>query len=361
MLKAFKYNIPFTSQLETSNKTYSHRRGLILELRINECSYYAEAAPLPGFSSELVDDILRQISQQHQQIQAAFNYHYPTDKLNHLYQDQDIFPALAFALDTLACQIENEHQEQSLSAYLFDDCQPELPVNALGTLNGKNDIQKIKTIAKQGYKTVKFKIGTDFDHEFQALQKIRSSFPALNIRLDANRAWELEEAVNNCKQLESLDIEYCEEPLKEVSVSGFKKLTKNTNLPLAIDESVTTIPFWHKLLPTTSFVVVKPMVIGQFATIFDIYKQVKYHQNELIFTSSLELIIGRIMTAILAMGLGSQTHAHGLGTAKLLADDLQSNSYITNGIFSLPKEGMAININTEKLEGFSTYNFNNGK
>jgi hypothetical protein len=69
----------------------------------------------------------------------------------------------------------------------------------------------------------------------------------------------------------------------------------------------------------------------------DILTEAKKHQTKLIFTTSLESGIGRLMTASLAAGLGAPDAAHGLTTGSMLASDIwQDDPFIANGRFTLP-------------------------
>jgi hypothetical protein len=71
---------------------------------------------------------------------------------------------------------------------------------------------------------------------------------------------------------------------------------------------------------------------------------------KIVFTSSLESGIGRLMTASIAAGLGSNI-AHGLGTGPLLAEDVwRDDQFISDGNYHLPDAEKLTELMNTKLE-----------
>lgn len=348
-LTVYRYNIPFRKSLQTRKKSFSHRRGLILEYNTGRDLFYSETAPLPNFSPESLTDVIECLKNLFGDISDALKDDHPITLISELYANFKIPPSLAFGLDSLAYQITADKKQQSLGTFLFDDYHPTLPVNTLGSLLSDHVVESVQHSINEGFSTIKFKIGINFDLELKQLQQIRSKFSDLTIRLDANQAWELDEAIIKCQKLSDLNIEYCEEPLRKATPYNFEELTKNTLLPIGIDESITKTDHWDQLLPFSSFVILKPMLLGSFTKILETNRFVDIHDNKTIFTTSLESGIGRIITAILAMGLGASQTAHGLATGKLLSKDLHTDlEYISAGSYSLPPNfKVSKTINTE--------------
>lgn len=350
--KYLKYRLPFATPLKTSNQTFEFREGYILKYSEQNFSCYGEAAPLPGFSKESLDEIEKSLDEIRNEITRVLHYEQPVESLQDIYKKYQLPAALQFGLDTVAYQIEAERLDLNLHQYLFDDAKTEVPVNALISLNEQDVTGNVAHFVDEGFKTIKCKIGIDFEQEYKVLEKIRSLFPNLKIRLDANQAWPLKEALEKCKQLEALDIEYCEEPLSNVTPENYEALHHHTKLPLAMDESIANVEYWPNLLPFTSFVIIKPMVRGSFTTISETKRLSDTHYNKTVFTTSLESGIGRIVSAILASGLGSDEIAHGLTTEQLLAEDLHSDaSLISEGQYHL-KDQRLINVDPKKLKKY---------
>ena len=83
----------------------------------------------------------------------------------------------------------------------------------------------------------------------------------LTLRLDANRAWTIDEALTFAQAIDHASIEYCEEPLK--NIHQLKSFSEKTTMPIALDETVyeTESP---ELLPSANIkaLVIKPSRLG---------------------------------------------------------------------------------------------------
>lgn len=288
--------------------------------------YFGEAAPLPGFSSENLQDTRVHIERYIDDWPELFGTDHSIQQLQAHYLTEEIPPALQFSLDSLAYQLEAQEAKKSLGSFLFEDDVSKLAVNGLVSLVDNDDpLSSVQKMTARGFQTIKCKIGANFDREKEVLIQIRNRFPELHIRLDANRAWTLEEADDHLQMLESVGIEYCEEPLRHPTAEKYNRLSRQISLPLALDESVNKNQHWESLLPYCSVLIIKPMMIGSFAKLFAIRQQAQQNGCRLVFTSSLESSIGRTVTAVLASGLGSADYAHGLNTGTLLAQDIRAD------------------------------------
>lgn len=335
-LNFYLYNIPFYKSLRNSQTSFRRRKGLILEFITGNRTYYGEAAPLPGFSKETLQQVVDMAKEKRKTFLKLFESSNRIGTINRFGQRNEIPPSLAFAIDTIAHQVEAHSHRNSLKDYLFPDAPSRIPVNTLLTLSDDQPLREVRNKMNRGFQTFKFKIGVDFNTELSTLQRIRTEFPAITIRLDANRAWKPGSAARNLQELAELDIEFCEEPLAVASPENYTALKQETRIPLALDESLYQNGNWHKLLPYTDYIIIKPMLLGGFKTILETRNIADTYNNKTIFTTSLESGIGRIFTAILASGMGAEQHAHGLATGFLMEKDLlQDNTYIAGGYYRL--------------------------
>lgn len=96
-----------------------------------------------------------------------------------------------------------------------------------------------------GVRDFKLKVGDDEDEE-----RIAACVKALGrglrrgrttLRLDANGAWKLEEAVRRLQEWESLPISSIEQPLEKGDIESWAALARQTNMPLMADESLVTM------------------------------------------------------------------------------------------------------------------------
>lgn len=84
---------------------------------------------------------------------------------------------------------------------------------------------------------LKMKVG--FDGDVEAVQAVRKVFSGA-IRIDANEGWSTQEAVNRLRQLESFDIELCEQPIPADNLDDLRFVTACTSIPIFADEDVST-------------------------------------------------------------------------------------------------------------------------
>lgn len=330
------YKLPFSKPLQTSSQTFQYRKGFILSYSVEGQQLYGETAPLPGFSTETYRSVQKLLTSHQRTISKKLDSSNPINKLQEFYKDEEIPPSLQFGLDTLAYQIEARKNGQSLLSYLFTDISSHVKINTLVSLQADHVLKEVTNKISSGFKTIKCKVGLHFDKELALLKNIRNNYPELTIRVDANQAWNLQEAFDHCNQLNKLDIEYCEEPLKETTPAALEQLYKNTSLPIALDESTTQHSYWPNLLRFTEYLIIKPMVVGSFTKNIETKRFANTHNNKVVVTTSLESGIGRYFTGLMAAGLGSQNTAHGLSTGYLLAQDVFSvDNIISEGSIDL--------------------------
>lgn len=84
---------------------------------------------------------------------------------------------------------------------------------------------------------LKMKVG--FDGDVDAVRAVRKVFSGA-IRIDANEGWTTEEAVKRLRQLESLDIELCEQPIPADNLDDLRFVAACTSIPVFADEDVST-------------------------------------------------------------------------------------------------------------------------
>jgi L-alanine-DL-glutamate epimerase-like enolase superfamily enzyme len=84
-----------------------------------------------------------------------------------------------------------------------------------------------------------YKVKLAEKNDLAILKKMRTETDAI-IRIDANAAWSLEDALTLLPELEKLNIELIEQPLAKDNWEGMKILKEKTTIPLIADESCVT-------------------------------------------------------------------------------------------------------------------------
>jgi len=93
-----------------------------------------------------------------------------------------------------------------------------------------------------GFKTVKLKVGRDFDLELARLTTARKILgPNVKLRIDPNCAWSVDETILFAERARSLAIASIEQPVAANDWAGLQRLTKSIPEPIVVDESLCTI------------------------------------------------------------------------------------------------------------------------
>lgn len=339
MLNYYKYQVPFVKPFRTSLGEFKQREGVILEFDDGKITAYGEVSPLPGFSTETLEQVIVVLEHNKEVLSRAFTEG-DADQMISVIDAIHRFPSLSFGLDTLNLDLQAKRNNTSLSELLFQ--KPYQPVRCNTSVGMGDESELFSDISKainNGFDTIKVKVGKDIDTEVALVEKIRKSFPAVKIRLDANQAWNEKKATKYLHSFSEFSIEYCEQPVPATDITALKAVTDRSDIPVAADESARTLSDVTNLLDIAAcdLFIIKPSLFGRIGQIIVTIDLLNTHNNEAIFTTALDGIIGRTMTAILASGLGSGIHAHGLATGSHLIEQ-GSRQEIENGYYVLSDE-----------------------
>lgn len=97
-------------------------------------------------------------------------------------------------------------------------------------------VQRLEEAAS--YPVIKVKVGLPGDR--RVLELIRKHAPDRTIRIDANTAWTLKQAVALLPVLEELRIELIEQPFRADDIESFRMLRERSSIPVIADESCRT-------------------------------------------------------------------------------------------------------------------------
>ena len=94
-------------------------------------------------------------------------------------------------------------------------------------------VPEIEEKLEQGFNALKFKVGRDIDLDearIKLFREIGGDDP--NLKLDANAAWNVEEAIANMRRLEKYDISGIETPIDKTDVAGMAHVRKAIDTPI---------------------------------------------------------------------------------------------------------------------------------
>lgn len=198
--------------------------------------------------------------------------------------------------------------------------------------------QQIEDKIATNFKCIKLKIGAiDFDEELQLLAFIRSHFSAeqIEIRVDANGAFNSNEALDKIRQLSEFKLHSIEQPVKKNNTDSMAALCKNTSLPIALDEELIGVFSYAEkeqllLKIKPQYIILKPSFIGGFKGTQEWIELANKHHIGWWITSALESNIG--LNAIAQWTyLLHNSMPQGLGTGGLYTNNFDAPLEVKNG------------------------------
>lgn len=335
------YKLSFLHPLVTAKGVYSTREGLLLSLSLHGKTCWSEVSPLPGFSvttleechdwlkinkssfsAQLIDRIDTTSAQNNMQDVVKF--------INSITEPEfppDTPPEINFAFDTLffqgICQISNLETENDIK----------IGVNATAS-----DLNSAQLQIKNGYQTIKLKVGLDWPTEINTILILRSQYPKIRIRLDANESWSVDEAKLRLQELENLNVEYVEQPVKHSDLLEYGNQFRTLGTAIAADESARNLISIQELIRNHSVdvFILKPPMLGSFKMIQEVCSEIKAAGCRMTFTSSLDSSINVSMSALISSIWSEPGDMHGFSTGNLFVQDInQLKPTISNSVLTL--------------------------
>ena len=303
-----------------------HREGVWLQLQWEDYTGVGEAAPLEGFSQENVKEVYYALEGFHQAIDGE-NFD-RKDLFSLIYIHTEGIPSARFALEMAVFDLLAQEEKKPLALYLNPHAPTEIAVNGISGIHMPGD----------GFKVIKVKVGfRNLFDEIEHLVMLTQSFGKdILFRLDVNGAFDLPQAIRFCKEMEAFNIDYIEQPLPAEELVDLAELSYHTEIPIAVDESLTDYSSAEKIIENqaTDVFVIKPMVSGGFTESKKIINLAKEENIRIVITSSLETNIGRMACLHLAAA-NEITEVCGLATGALLNEKTKA-PIIENGLIQIP-------------------------
>ncbi len=177
-----------------------------------------------------------------------------------------------------------------------------------------------------GCRTAKVKVaepGQTLADDVARVRAVRETMgPEGRIRIDANGAWNVDEAEHAVHALGECDLEYVEQPCATVpELAELRRRVKYMGIPVAADESVrkSSDPLAVARAGAADLLVIKAQPLGGITHALQI---VTAAGLPVVVSSALDTAIGLSQGAALAAALPTLDYDCGLGTASLFLDDV---------------------------------------
>lgn len=200
-----------------------------------------------------------------------------------------------------------------------------IPVNA--TVPAVEAARVSEVLARfAGCRTAKVKVaepGQTLADDIARVRAVREAMgPEGRIRVDANGAWNVDEAEHAVHALNEFDLEYVEQPCASVDeLADLRRRVKYMGIPVAADESVrkSSDPLAVARAKAADLLVIKAQPLGGVTHALQI---VSAAGLPVVVSSALDTAVGLSQGAALAAALPSLDYDCGLGTSSLFLDDV---------------------------------------
>jgi o-succinylbenzoate synthase len=297
-----------------------------------------EAGPLKGLSPEYEENCLQsfeKVVNQIPQVELPHTLAHIPDWLNANPIRQASFKmAIEMALRDLLIEKNGIYFENS-----FSKGATTLPINGLIWMGTAEFMQKqIEEKLLQGYSCLKLKIGAiDFATEIELLKKLRTRFSKdeLTIRVDANGAFEPEDALEKLEKLSQFDLHSIEQPIKAGQWKEMAYLVSQKIIPIALDEELIGIRDMESQKELLNFIqpeyiILKPSLLGGFQDTDQWIQLTECLSTSWWITSALESNIGLQAIAQFTANYDNPM-PQGLGTGQLYTNNFESGLSINKG------------------------------
>lgn len=319
----YRYALPLTPPLTLGTSTVRRRTGLLVRLATADGAVgWGEAAPLPGFSTETLSEVVEHArSVRSDWMGVSLPEAADLPRLWRALPQVDDAPAsLRFAVESAVVDLRAAADDRSIASVLGGS-RSTVALNALIADPLDDGPVQAERLRASGYRAVKVKVGRGaVAAEAECIRAIRRALgDAVALRLDANRAWSMQEAETFAEAVRGVDVAYLEEPLS--TPARLDEFAARTGLPVALDETTREEgPEELSERTSVSAVILKPTLLGGLRATLRWMREARRHGITPVLSAAYEAGVGmRMLVALAAAGPDTPV---GLSTYDRLAADV---------------------------------------
>jgi len=324
-----KYTLDFKRPSGTSRGVMTQKETWFIVLKKDGKKGIGECGILRGLSVDDRPDYEDKLQW------TCENIHLGKDRL---WEDLIEFPSIQFGVE-MAFQSLGSESPFLLFPSEFTEGTKSIQINGLVWMGEEAFMkEQIEEKLSQGFHCIKLKIGAiDFNKELQLLGYIREHFgpDQIEIRVDANGAFGLNEAFSKITQLYEYKLHSIEQPIQKNNTDRMAELCKSPSLPIALDEELIGVftlvqkaQLLQKIKP--QYIILKPSFIGGFRGTQEWISVAEKHQIKWWVTSALESNIGLNAIAQWTF-LQHNLMPQGLGTGGLYTNNFDCPLAVAEG------------------------------
>lgn len=317
------FKLPFRIPIQTAKGLLTFREGVLIRIRTDAGFEGLGEASLHPFVSSLshLHDLAETLS--------SLAPRWIDSRAKDCLEDLGMLPpSLAFGIETALLDVLAQEKGLSIAAFLGGPKRKAVSVNALvASQTAKEVVGEARAAKEAGFACIKMKVGgaPSLQEDEERVAAVREAVgPEVGVRLDANGAWGVQEAIQAIASFERYGIELIEQPVSAGDLEGLKRVQASVQTIIAADEAICDVQSAAQAIETGAAraIVLKPMVLGG---VKNAMKVASLAQNAGIYayvTSTLDSSVGIAAALQLACMLPKGGPACGLATGSLLADDI---------------------------------------
>jgi L-alanine-DL-glutamate epimerase-like enolase superfamily enzyme len=222
--------------LVSSRDALDLRPLIVLTLRTADGhTGHGEAAPLAGYHGSGVDDVLAALRACEPALARAGSM--DQDALRARCAELTAVPQALAAIDLALWDLAGRRAGVPVWRLLGASSSPAVALNAtIGALDSSGAAREAAAAVSAGFGAIKVKVGVGDDAGRLAATRAAAGRDTA-IRIDANGAWSVAQALAALRALEPVRIECCEEPVH--GVPAIAQVASASAVPVSLDESAT--------------------------------------------------------------------------------------------------------------------------
>jgi L-alanine-DL-glutamate epimerase-like enolase superfamily enzyme len=331
-LELERRTLTLASPMQTSYGAVRERELLLVTLSSEDgLAGYGEAAPLEAYDGVSTDHVER-VLEDYRPVLARSADMNGAQVIEACRGVEDLPAALA-AIDLALWDRAGRRVGRPVAKLLCDDPTTHVPVNAtLSALDRRGAAEQAAAAVRAGYTCVKLKVGVGDDAGRVAATRAAAG-PAVALRLDANGAWDVEQAVATIEALSPAGLELVEEPTH--GLQAMREIRKRVAVRVSIDE--TAAELGALTAGVADAVCLKLSRCGGIAGLVAAAALVRASGAEVYVSSTLDGPLGVAAAVHAAAALASRGPMPHCGLATLeLFEDLENPLPVRDGSIEVP-------------------------
>lgn len=300
--------LPLKDQFETAKGRKSVSPAVIVEVKLsNGVCGLGSATPVNYVTNEDVESVLSAIDYCRQDLvgldASCYLPIFETLAVS-LPKEHSARAGLEIGVLDAFCKLYNLPMYHLFGGYsAFVDTDVTIPI-----ADPDKCCQLAEQAASQGFRTLKVKVGTDFEEDLVRVAAVNRGAPNAKLRVDANQGFTPAGAISFLRKLQEMGVpvELMEQPVDRDDFDGLAYVTKHSSVPIYADESAVTTEDVLRLieLEAVDGINVKLMKCG-ISGALEIIAICKAARKELMLGSMIETGIGLSAAVHLACGTGA--------------------------------------------------------